>query len=389
MRALRSFLKTETSGGWLLLLTTVVALVWVNSPWHRVYEAILWSPLTVRWKGLLTGDGTLLTFINHFGMSFFFLLVGLEIKREFCFGELRTTASRILPLVAACGGMVVPAVLYSMCNLHSVGLRGWGIPMATDIAFALGVLSLLGTRVPVALKVFLMTLAIFDDMGAMVVIVLGYGHALQWGWIGAAVLCTLGLWGCHQYRVMRSSVYMLLGIVLYVCLAHSGIHATLSGLIVALLLPLQDASGIVTRFRRWEDRLHPFVAFGIVPLFAFLNAGVRWVGISPDLIWNSVSSGILLGLCVGKWLGIVGAVWMGVKMRWVRLPDTLSWRMLNGVGILGGVGFTMSLFIGTLAFGDNAAGLSVSARMGVLMSSGICALVGYIFLRWWGLSRRI
>lgn len=389
MRAVRAFLKMETSSGWLLLFSAAWALVWINTPWFRGYEAIVWAPIVLHWNGLLFEQTTFLEMINHFGMTFFFLLVGLEIKREFCFGALRTVASRVLPAVAAVGGMVVPAVLYSVCNIHSAGIVGWGIPMATDIAFALGVLSLLGHRVPITLKLFLMALAIFDDIGAMIVIAVGYGQNIQGMWLLGAGLCTLGLWACQHYRILQGWVYGLLGFLVWFMLSHAGIHGTLAGIIVALAIPLRHPDGGSTAFGEWETRLHPYVAYGIVPIFAFLNAGVRWVGMPVDLIWNKVSFGVILGLCLGKWLGIVGSVWLLVRVGWVQLPYELSWRMLHGVGLIGGVGFTMSLFMSTLAFGENEIGLGMAARVGILTSSCICAVFGYCLLRFWALSRTI
>jgi NhaA family Na+:H+ antiporter len=314
-------------------------------------------------------------------MAVFFLLVGLEMKRELLEGELSEPAQALLPAIAALGGMVAPAGIFVAFNAHDpVALRGWAIPTATDIAFALGVLSLLGARVPLALKVFLTAVAIFDDLGAIMVIAAFYTDSLSLASLIGAAAATFLLIVLNLAGVTRRAPYVLVGIALWICVLKSGVHATLAGVVLALAIPLRarDAEGHAPLVRL-EHLLHPWVAFGIMPIFAFANAGVSLAGLTLATLAGPVPLGIAGGLFVGKQVGVFGAVWLAVKTGLVRPLAGASWSQVYGVALLTGIGFTMSLFIGTLAFSDAA--YAAQTRFGVLGGSLISGIAGYLLLR--------
>jgi NhaA family Na+:H+ antiporter len=320
-------------------------------------------------------------------MAVFFLLVGLEIKRELLRGELSTVRQAALPAIAAAGGMAVPALIYVAANLgNPVALKGWAIPSATDIAFAVGVLTLLGPRVPASLKIFLLALAILDDLGAIIIIAAFYTADLHWlslllAAAGGAVLLALNLRG-----VTRLAPYVLAGVFIWVCVLKSGVHATLAGVVVAIAIPLGGKGDEEpSLLEDLEERLHPWVAFGILPLFAFANAGVSLAGLTPGKLLEPVPLGIALGLFLGKPIGIVGTTALAVLARLAARPEGASWAQLAGVGMLGGIGFTMSLFIGMLAFEDAAH--AAQLRLGVLAGSLLSAIAGYLVLRLTALRR--
>jgi NhaA family Na+:H+ antiporter len=304
-------------------------------------------------------------------------------------GRLSTWKDASLPAIAAFGGMLLPALIYlAINNGDPVALRGWAIPAATDIAFALGVLALLGSRVPVALKIFLLALAILDDLGAIIIIAIFYTDSLSLaslaiGLVGAGMLAIFNLKG-----VTKIAPYILVGIVMWVCVLKSGVHATLAGVVVALMIPLKpDQPGGVSPLKKLEVSLHSWVAFGIMPLFAFANAGVSLEGLSLAELMSPIPLGISLGLFLGKQFGIFGFSWISVKLGICRLPDGVSWSYLYGVALLAGIGFTMSLFVGTLAFSDPEHAKAV--RLGVLMGSFFSAVLGYMMLRWlWARDQR-
>ncbi len=318
--------------------------------------------------------------INDGLMALFFFLVGLEIKREMLVGELASVRRAALPIAGAIGGMVVPAVLYALLNGAGPGARGWGIPMATDIAFALGVVALLGPRVPLALKVFLAAVAIVDDIGAVLVIALFYTASILWTSLAAAAVVLAALVLINRAGVRHAAPYLILGVALWIAVLLSGIHATIAGVLLAMTIPAtakdETESALLERL---EHALHTPIAFVIVPLFALANAGVRIGGASSSRVSVAVLSGVAIGLVVGKPLGITLASWLAVRSRVAALPDGVSWRLLQGVSWLGGIGFTMSLFVGALAFTDAA--LLDSAKLGVLLASCAAACMGWLMLR--------
>jgi NhaA family Na+:H+ antiporter len=375
-----AFFQHEAAGGLLLLSAALAALVISNSPLDWLYDRWLDTRVGVR-VGALALDKPLLLWINDGLMAVFFFLVGLEIKREVLQGELSTFGQAALPAIAAAGGMLVPALIYAAVNLGDpVALRGWAIPSATDIAFAVGVLALLGPGVPSSLKIFLLALAILDDVGAIIVIAVFYTPDLYWvalalGGAGSAVLLAL-----NRSGVTRLAPYLLAGIFIWVCVLKSGVHATLAGVVVAMAIPSSSRTpGEPSLLEQLEESLHPWVSFGILPLFAFANAGVSLAGLSPAKLFASVPLGIVLGLFIGKPLGIFGATWLAVTARVASRPEGAGWLQLLGVGMLGGIGFTMSLFIGMLAFSD--AEHAAQLRLGVLAGSLLSAAAGYTLLR--------
>jgi Na+:H+ antiporter, NhaA family len=375
-----AFFHHEAAGGLVLMAAALAALLMDNSPLSWLYSLFLDTPVGVR-VGPLALDKPLLLWINDGLMAVFFFLVGLEIKREMVRGELSTVAQATLPALAAAGGMVAPALIYVALNAGDpVGLKGWAIPAATDIAFAVGVLALLGNRVPSSLKIFLLALAILDDLGAILIIALFYSEGLSWLSLGLATIGIAVLWVLNARGVTRLAPYLLTGIVIWICVLKSGVHATLAGVVVAIFIPLTSPTpGAPTLLEQLEESLHPWIAFGVLPLFAFANAGVSLHGLSLSKLMEPVPLGIALGLLIGKPLGIFGVSWLAIKSGIAAKPDGASWAQLLGVGLLGGIGFTMSLFIGTLAFDevDKAAQL----RLGVLAGSLLAATAGYFLLK--------
>jgi Na+:H+ antiporter, NhaA family len=375
-----AFVQHEAAGGVALLVAALAALIVSNSPLAWLYDAFLDTLVGIR-AGPFALDKPLLLWINDGLMAIFFLLVGLEIKRELLRGELSTFGQAVLPALAALGGMVVPAAIYAGINAgDATALRGWAIPTATDIAFSVGVLALLGARVPSSLKVFLLALAIIDDLGAIVIIALFYTEQLSVTSLASAAVGAAILWALNARGVMRPAPYILAGIFIWVCVLKSGVHATLAGVVVALAIPLDtDASGQSSLLERLEESLHPWIAFAVLPLFAFANAGVSLHGLSLAKLLEPVSLGIAAGLFPGKMLGILGATWLAIASGLARKPTGAGWAQIAGLAVLGGIGFTMSLFIGMLAFPDPAH--AAQLRLGVLTGSLASAAVGYILLR--------
>lgn len=380
MVILRQFLRLEAAGGIILLFTALLAVVLDNSPLAWLYDGLLATPVEVR-VGALELAKPLLLWINDGLMAVFFFLVGLEIKREVLRGHLSSWGQAALPGFGALGGILVPALIYAAINWDNPEtLKGWAIPAATDIAFALGILSLLGDRVPIALKVFLLALAIIDDLGAIVIIALFYTADLSLSALGIAVVCLVVLLTLNLFNVVRIAAYVIVGVILWVGVLKSGVHATLAGVVLALAIPL-DVKGVrKSPLEELEHKLHPWVAFGIMPLFAFANAGVSFGGMSFGSLFDPLPLGILAGLFVGKQLGVFTFTYGATRLGWCKLPADVSWLQFYGVALLTGVGFTMSLFIGTLAFVDPAQ--STGVRLGVLVGSGLSAVCGYMLLRW-------
>jgi NhaA family Na+:H+ antiporter len=382
LHALREFLKLESASGILLVIAGACAMVIANSPLLDLYQALLQTPIRVQ-VGSVLFDKTLLIWINDLLMAIFFLLVGLEIKREVVSGELSELAKVALPAVAALGGMMVPAAIYAWFNWHDpVGIRGWAIPSATDIAFALGVLSLFGERVPVGLKIFLMTLAVLDDLGAIVIIALFYSHDLSLQALTLAGIALAVLFVLNRAGVTRVAPYVLVGTALWVFVLKSGVHATLAGVVTALFVPATDPGHAQhPPSQRLEHALHPWVAFGILPLFAFANAGVNLSGMSLGKLLEPIPLGILLGLFVGKQVGVFTFAWLAVKSGLARLPDGVNFSQVYGAAILCGIGFTMSLFIGMLAFENTASGeVIITDQLGILAGTLLSAVFGSLVL---------
>ena len=377
-----TFLKMESAGGILLMLAAAVAMVFANSFLAPVYEKLLTMPVKVQ-IGALDFDKPLLLWINDGLMAVFFFVVGLELKREFLEGELSDRRNIILPGVAAAGGMAGPALIYFALNAGDpAALRGWAVPVATDIAFALGVLAILGSRVPIALKVFLTSLAILDDIGAIVIIAAFYTAGISVSALLVAAGCVLAL-ALLNFRGSGShSLYLFVGLILWAALLKSGIHATLAGVILALFIPMRSGTDpAVSPLKALEHDLHTVVAFIILPVFAFANAGVDFGGIAADQLLHGVTIGIALGLFAGNQIGIFALSWLFVRLRLASLPAGVTWTGLYGVSALCGIGFTMSLFIGRLAFGDSAAPEIVDERLGIIAGSLLSGAVGYAVLR--------
>jgi len=371
---LLAFIRGEASGGVVLVLAAAAAIIWANSPAAPAYAAMLALPVT-----LLAGPlrlATDLRFIVDDGlMAVFFLLVGLEIRREILFGQLASLSRAAAPLAAALGGMVLPALIYVAFNRHDPGaLRGWAIPVATDIAFSLAVLQLLGPRIPAGLKVFLTALAIIDDLGAILVIAFFYTADLHWAALGLAALAWLALLGLNRAGVSGVTPYLVGFVVIWGCLVRSGVHATLAGVAVAMVAPMH---GERSAGQRMEHALNNFVAFAVLPLFGLFNAGLPLAGVSLRVLTDPVVPGIALGLFAGKQIGVFGVTWLASRLRLVRLPEGLDWGMVYGVAVLCGIGFTMSLFIGNLAFppGERTTELKLAVFAGSLLSAGVGALV--------------
>jgi len=380
-RTLSQFIQSQSLGGVVLALSALVALIASNSGMSSGYERFVSLPVELRvGTDLLLLSKPLVIWVNDLWMAVFFFLVGLEIKREMVEGELASISQALLPAGAALGGMVVPALIYTAINWGSgPALHGWAIPMATDIAFALGILVLLGSRVPASLKVFLTAVAIIDDLGAILVIAFFYTANLSVSMLLAAGAGILVLWVLNRARVMSIGPYVVVGLIIWLCVLKSGIHATLAGVITALAIPLSDGKG-GSPLKAAEHALQPWVAFAVLPMFAFVNAGVSLEGVSVATLFHTVSLGIACGLLVGKAAGVFAASWLLIRMAGAKLPADASWRQFFGVCVLCGVGFTMSLFIGALAFEDLGPDYAIKVKLGVLCGSVLSALLGSALL---------
>ncbi|MGH8484851.1 MAG: Na+/H+ antiporter NhaA [Pseudomonas sp.] len=371
------FFQLEAASGLLLIAAAAMALIINNSPLSYLYNGLLDVPVVVQ-IGALKIAKPLLLWINDGLMALFFLLIGLEVKREVIDGHLSKPSQIILPGAAAVGGMVVPALIYWFLNKDNpAAVAGWAIPTATDIAFALGVLALLGKRVPVSLKLFLMTLAIIDDLGAIIVIALFYSGELSSLSLMLAGACLVGLIAMNRLGVVKLGPYMVVGLILWVCVLKSGVHATLAGVTLALCIPLRTRNAETSPAQSLEHALHPWVAYGILPLFAFANAGVSLAGVTLESFTHYVPMGIAIGLLLGKTVGVFGLTWIAVKLGVAALPAGANWGQVLGVAILCGIGFTMSLFVGSLAFVPGSSEYAGMDRMGILTGSILAAVIGY------------
>jgi len=377
VRPLAAFTATEASGGIVLLAATALALIWANSPWDGRYFDLVHHELGIDFRAFEIRDsfGHL---VNDGLMTVFFFVVGLEIKRELVEGELASPRKAALPVAAALGGMVAPALIYTAWNLGGEGVHGWGIPMATDIAFAMGVLALLGGRAPTSLKVFLLALAIVDDLGAILVIAVFYTDSVSWVALGWAAAVLVGVLVVRRAGVQAIWLYVVLGIFLWAAVYKSGIHATIAGVVLASLAPVEGDVGDSV-LDRLEAALHPWVSYGIVPLFALVNAGVAVSsGLVGDSLTSPVSLGIATGLVIGKPAGIAAACFVAARLRIAELPSNADYGHLLGLGLVAGIGFTVSLFITNLAF--DSARLVDEAKLGILAASTFAGAIGFVYL---------
>ena len=377
--SIRKFIRHESASGVLLIFAAILAMVLDNSSFAWLYDGLLSTPLAIQ-VGSLVIDKPLLLWINDGLMAIFFFLIGLEIKREFIEGELSSVKQASLPIVAAFGGLLLPALIYMYFNHgNPITSGGWGVPVATDIAFALGVLSLLGDRIPRNLKILLLSLAIIDDICAILIIALFYTESLSFLTLSLAAVGFCGALVLNRAGVVRIAPYVLIGVFIWVCVLKSGVHATLAGVALAMVIPIKVKGKDYSPLKALEHSLHPWVAYFIMPIFAFTNAGVSLDGFSLATLTEPISMGIITGLFFGKQLGIMLFVGFAVLIGLCKLPSGVSWGQIYGLALLCGIGFTMSLFIGTLAFDDPA--LIGQVRISVLIASFLSALCGYVVLR--------
>lgn len=381
---LRNYIQKESTSGIILIFATILALVLRNSIFSEFYTTFLHTSIELKIGTFLDINKPLILWINDGLMVVFFLLIGLEIKRELLAGHLSSAKKVALPIIAAIGGMIIPAIFFLVFNYgDDFALRGWAIPTATDIAFALGILSLLGKRIPASLKIFLMALAIFDDLGAILIIAFFYTSELSFHLISFAVIVILALFLLNRFKVTRIGFYWILGIILWVLLLKSGVHATLTGIIVAFAIPLHavnEKRKLISPAKSLQYRIHYWVAFYILPLFAFVNAGVDLSDLSIEKITNGVSLGIILGLFFGKQIGVFLFSFLAIKYNIATLPRCTTWPQLYGVAVLTGIGFTMSLFIDSLAYNDSNM-FFYTDKLAILIGSFLSGIVGYIILR--------
>ena len=375
----RWFFKLESASGLLLLIGATVALILSNSNLSGYYFGLLETHILIGTQNFGL-DLNILHWINDVLMCAFFFIVTLEIKREFIHGELSKPKQASLPIIAAIGGMAVPAIIYVIINFETGNtLRGWAIPSATDIAFSIGVLSLLGKRVPISLKIFLMALAIIDDLGAIIIIAFFYSTDLQYMYLILMIGSFLALLIINKFGVKKFAPYLLIGLFLWYFTHESGIHSTISGVVLALTIPHRIHKKDFSLLLKLEHILSPYVAFGIMPLFALANAGVSLEGISTNTLMAPVPLGILCGLFFGKQIGVFLFSYLSIKLKFAEMPSNSNWTKLYGVGILTGIGFTMSLFVGNLAFMENTEHMA-EVKVGVLCGSLLSAFVGYFLL---------
>ncbi len=380
-KSVRDFLNLESAGGIVLMAATALAIAAANSSAVTMYDSFLDAPVEVR-VGAISVAKPALLWINDGLMAVFFFLIGMELKREFLEGELASWRQVALPAMGALGGMIVPVAVFVVLNHDSsAALRGWAIPAATDIAFALGVMALLGSRVPLSLKVFLTSLAIFDDVGAILIIALFYTEQLTAAALLFAAAMIIVLLLLNRWDVTSKAPYLIVGIALWLAVLKSGVHATIAGVVLALFIPLRGgADGRLSPLRELEQDLHATVAFGILPLFAFANAGISLEGVRLSSLLHPLPLGIAAGLFLGKQAGVFLFSCLAVKMGLSRLPENVTWTSFYGVAVLCGIGFTMSLFISALAFEPGSLGQSVDERIGILAGSFLSAIAGYVIL---------
>lgn len=383
MNMIDSFIKKESTAGILLIIVTIAAILFENSGLSPLYNSFLRTHVEIRFGSLQIAK-PLLLWVNDGLMAVFFFLVGLEVKREVLEGHLSSLRQVALPAIAAIGGMLIPALIFAFINQgQSFDIKGWAIPTATDIAFALGILSLLGNKVPTSLKLFLMALAIIDDLGAIIIIALFYTTDLSTISIVISFISLVALFIMNKAGVTKKAAFILVGTILWVSVLKSGVHATLAGVALAFMIPLNSEDKNGKKFsmaKEMEHDLHYWVAFLILPLFAFVNAGVNLKGISTEDMLGTVPVGIMLGLFFGKQAGVFGLSWLAIKFKLASLPKDSNWMQLYGVAVLTGIGFTMSLFIDSLAYNDTQI-YNYADKLAILIGSFLSGIVGYIILR--------
>lgn len=382
LKAIMEFVRLESSSGIVLFIVAALALIVANSPFSDTYYELFHDPIVLQ-IGQWQASTTLILWINDLLMAIFFFLVGLEIKREIFQGELNSLAKVSLPAIGAIGGILLPALLYVVLNWHDQNaLRGWAIPTATDIAFALGILALLGDRVPMTAKLFLMALAIFDDIAAIFIIAIFYQTGLSWLALGGVGISLITLIILNRRQVTRILPYMIVGAIMWVFFLLSGIHPTIAGVLLAFAIPLNCRKDPdYSPLRYLEKNLHPWVAYAVLPIFCFANAGVSFTGTTIDELLSAVPLGIILGLFIGKQFGIFFATWLAIRLGWAPMPKGANWTALYGASLICGVGFTMSLFIGNLAFPDPTTDYPALVRFGVFAGSLISGVSGYLLIR--------
>ncbi|MGL4380485.1 MAG: Na+/H+ antiporter NhaA [Vibrio sp.] len=370
---IRDFFKMESAGGILLVIAAAIAMMIANSAMGDGYQALLHTYVL----GMSVSH-----WINDGLMAVFFLLIGLEVKRELLEGALKSRETAIFPAIAAVGGMLAPALIYVLFNFNDPeAIQGWAIPAATDIAFALGIMALLGKRVPISLKVFLLALAIIDDLGVVVIIALFYSSDLSIIALAVGLLMTALLFMFNAKGVTKLSFYIIAGLILWFAVLKSGVHATLAGVVIGFAIPLKGAKDGHSPLKHLEHALHPYVAFAILPVFAFANAGISLQGVSIAGLTSMLPLGVAMGLFVGKPIGIFSFSWAAVKLGVAKLPEGINFKHIFAVSVLCGIGFTMSIFISSLAFGEANQAYDTYARLGILMGSTTAALLGYALLR--------
>lgn len=377
-----SFFKLESASGIVLIISALAAIILANSPLNGYYTLLIETLVVIK-IGTFEIAKPLLLWVNDGLMAVFFFMIGLELKREFIEGELSDKKNITLPALGAIGGMVVPAAIYLLFNHEDpMAAKGWAIPAATDIAFAMGVLALLGPRIPTSLKIFLMSLAIFDDVGAILIIAFFYTSKISALALAVALVCISVLFLLSRGGYFGKSLFILIGVVMWVALLKSGVHATLAGIILALFIPIKSPDNPdISPLKNLEHDIHTSVAFVIVPVFAFCNSGIDLHGKGLEDLGHDVSIGIFLALFLGKQIGVFLACWLGVTLRYTRLPDDVSFSQLYGAAVLTGIGFTMSLFIGSLAFEETGVNLNFDERLGIILGSFTSGTLGYYVLR--------
>ena len=381
-RRFSEFIKSESAGGILLMASAALAMILANTPLSPVYDLLINTPVHIR-IGPLEIAKPLLLWINDGLMAAFFFLIGLELKRELLIGELSDRRNIILPVLGAVGGMLVPSIIYIAVNFKDpIALRGWAIPAATDIAFALGILSLLGSRVPISLKILLTSLAIFDDIGAIVIIAVFYTDSISLVALSTAGVCICILFIMNRRRQETFSMYVFIGSIMWVALLKSGVHATLAGVVLAIFIPMHSRKNPErSPLMEIEHDLHSAVAFFVLPIFAFCNSGINLSNATLEFFTHGVPLGIALGLFFGKQLGIFGLIWLGIQLKFASMPKGMTWGSLYGMSTLCGIGFTMSLFIGSLAFDPASTQMIFDERLGIIIGSLLSGIVGTLILR--------
>ena len=381
-RRFSEFIKSESAGGILLMASAALAMILANTPLSPIYDLLINTPVHIR-IGPLEIAKPLLLWINDGLMAAFFFLIGLELKRELLIGELSDRRNIILPVLGAVGGMLVPSLIYIAVNFKDpIALRGWAIPAATDIAFALGILSLLGSRVPISLKILLTSLAIFDDIGAIVIIAVFYTDSISLVALATAGVCICILFIMNRRRQETFSMYVFIGSIMWVALLKSGVHATLAGVVLAIFIPMHSQKDPErSPLMEIEHDLHSAVAFFVLPIFAFCNSGINLSNATLEFFTHGVPLGIALGLFFGKQLGIFGLIWLGIQLKFASMPKGMTWGSLYGMSALCGIGFTMSLFIGSLAFDTSSSQMVFDERLGIIIGSLVSGIIGTLILR--------